>query len=74
MWTLAGHGVVRLVNRELEGVVTAETVTTVGDVTANASHNAWLARLEVGDCVKVPFTWTANPCGSEVNLAKKVNI
>lgn len=70
MRTLAGHGVVCLVNRELKGVVTAEAVTTVGDVTADARHDAWLTRLEVGDCVEVPFTWTANPCGSEVNLAR----
>ena len=71
MRALAGHCVVRLVNGELEGVVAAEAITTVGDVTTDTSNDARLTRLEVGDRVEVPLTGTSDSSSSEVNLAKR---
>ena len=68
--SLARHGVVRLVSGEFEGVVAAEAISAVYDVTADASHDARLARLEVSDSVEMPLTWTANSSCTEVNLAK----
>jgi hypothetical protein len=71
--TLAGHGVVRLVDGELERVVAAEAFPAVGDVTTDAGHNAGLARLKVSDGVEVTLPWAADSCGPEVDLDKHRN-
>jgi len=41
--SLAGHGIVGLFDRELKGVVTAETLTRVGSVTTDTGDNTGLA-------------------------------
>jgi hypothetical protein len=68
--TLAGHGVVRLVDGELERVVAAEAFPAVGNITTDAGHNAGLARLKVSDGVEVTLAWAADSCRPEVDLDK----
>ena len=66
--SLAGHGVVGFFDGELEGVVAAEAVASVGDVTRDAGDDSWLARLEVCDGVQVTLAGTSNSSPSEINL------
>ena len=68
--TLAGHDVVGLGIGELEGVVAAKAAMAVDGVTADAGHIPGMVRLEIGDCVEVPLSWTANTCSSKVNLRR----
>ena len=71
MRSLAGHGVVGLVDGELEGVVTAETLPRVGNVTTDADDDTGLARFEVGNGVQMTFTRTSDSGGSEIDLEKR---